>query len=136
MCANIYLFKKDLISDKLKLEREVNDLTQRLNQLDDKLKESERKCQEHQLVAYEAKEKLAQGQAEYQIKMVVLDDEARRLKQKHKDELKELENNKARDMERLKEEFEMTEKNLRERINKLEAIKHSHEDVSENFDTV
>ena len=52
------------MSDKLKLERELNDSIQRQAQLDDKLKEMDRKCQELQLVAYEAKEKLAQGQAE------------------------------------------------------------------------
>jgi hypothetical protein len=84
-----------------------------------------------ELAAYEAKEKLAQGQAEYQIKMVVLDDEARRLKQKQRDELREFETNKQREIERIKEDFEQTENNLRERINKLESIKHSHEDVSQ-----
>jgi hypothetical protein len=101
--------------------------------LEEKHKELEKKCQDLQLAAYEAKEKLAQGQAEYQIKMVVLDDEARRLKQKQRDELKEFETNKQREIERIKEDFDQTENNLRERINKLESIKHSHEDVSERF---
>jgi len=142
------------LSDKLKLERELNDSIQRQAQLDDKLKEMDRKCQELQLVAYEAKEKLAQGQAEvcfvrhankrnvvkgfegyffqfkYQIKMVVLDDEARRLKQKHKDELNEFESNKSREIERLKADFELVEKSFKDRINKLENLKHVHEEVS------
>ena len=67
---------------------------------------------------------------QYQIKMVVLDDEARRLKQKQKDEIKEFEANKARDIERLKSEFELVEKSLKDRINKLENLKHTHEEVS------
>ena len=61
--------------------------------------------------------------------MVVLDDEARRLKQKHKDELKELESNKSREMERLKADFELVEKSYKDRINKLENLKHTHEEV-------
>ena len=111
------------------MDRDYTDLTARHNKLEEKYKELEKKCQDLQLAAYEAKEKLAQGQAEYQIKMVVLDDEARRLKQKQRDELKEFETNKQREIERIKEDFEQTESNLRERINKLESIKHSHEDV-------
>ncbi len=98
--------------------------------MNDKVKELERKCQELQSIAFDAKEKLAQGQAEYQIKMVVLDDESRRLKQKHRDELKEFEINKLREIERIKEDFEVNEKNTKERANKLESIKHSLEDVS------
>lgn len=101
--------------------------------MDEKFKDLDRKCQELQLAAYEAKEKLAQGQAEYQIKMVVCDDEMRRLKQKHRDELKEAEASKQKEIERLKEDFEMTEKNLRDRLNKLDNIKHSLEDVSDFF---
>lgn len=73
---------------------------------------------------------MAQGQAEYQIKMAVLDEESRRLKQKHKEELKELEINKGREITRIKEENEITEKNLKDRINKLELIKHGLEDVN------
>lgn len=61
--------------------------------------------------------------------MVVLDDEARRLKQKHKDEIKELEANKSRETERLKADFELVEKSHKDRINKLENLKHSHEEV-------
>lgn len=117
------------MSDKLKLERDMNEMTHKVNQLEEKLKESDRKCQELQLTAFEAKEKLAQGQAEYQVKMVVLDDEARRLKQKHRDELKELELNRQKDIERLRDDHEMNEKNLKDRINKLESIKHTNEDV-------
>ncbi len=61
--------------------------------------------------------------------MVVLDDEARRLKQKQKDEIKEFDANKQRDIERLKADFEMVEKSLKDRINKLENLKHTHEEV-------
>ena len=61
--------------------------------------------------------------------MVVLDDEARRLKQKHKDELKEFESNKSREIERLKADFELVEKSFKDRINKLENLKHTHEEV-------
>lgn len=82
-----------------------------------------------QLAAYEAKEKLAQGSAEYQIKMNMLDEEARRLKQKHRDELKDVQTAKAKEIERLKDEFELVEKGLKDRIDKLENIKHSLEDV-------
>ena len=72
-----------MLHDKFKLERELNDLNARSSKQDEKFKEIEKKCQELQLVAYEAKEKLAQGSAEYQIKMTVLDEEARRLKRKN-----------------------------------------------------
>ena len=61
--------------------------------------------------------------------MVVLDDEARRLKQKHKDELNEFESNKSREIERLKADFELVEKSFKDRINKLENLKHVHEEV-------
>ena len=56
------------------MERELNDSLQRQSQLDDKLKETDRKCQELQLAAYEAKEKLAHGQAEvsFYIKCTIL----------------------------------------------------------------
>ena len=73
---------------------------------------------------------MALGQAEYQTKMAVLDEESRRLKQKHREELKEFEINKAREIGRLKEEFEISEKDLKDRTNKLELIKHSLEDVN------
>lgn len=82
-----------------------------------------------QLVTYEAKEKLVQGSAEYQIKMTMLDEDARRLKQKHRDEIKEMETAKHKEIERLKEEFSHTEKNLKDRINKFENIKISLENV-------
>ena len=65
--------------------------------------------------------------------MVVLDDEARRLKQKHKDELNEFESNKSREIERLKADFELVEKSFKDRINKLENLKHVHEEVSLKF---
>lgn len=122
--------KEEFLSDKSKVERELNDMNIKYSKLDEKCKELERKCQELQLVAFEAKEKLAQGGAEYQIKMNILDEEARRLKQKHRDEIKEVEANRQRDAERLKEDFEVVERNLKERINKLENIKHSLEDVN------
>lgn len=86
-----------------------------------------------QLAAYEAKEKLAQGSAEYQIKMAMLDEESRRLKQKHRDEIKELEVAKAKDIERAKDEFAIIEKNLKDRIGKLDNIKRTLEDVSDNY---
>lgn len=63
--------------------------------------------------------------------MVVLDDESRKLKQKQRDELKEYEANKHREMDRLKADFETVEINLKERLNKLEANKHLLEDVIE-----
>ena len=110
------------------MDRELNDSNQRYNNLDVKYKELERKCNEFQSIAYDAKEKLAQGQAEYQIKMVVLDDESRKLKQRHRDELKDYEANKTRDIDRLKQDFETIEINLKERLNKLEANKHLLED--------
>jgi len=122
------------LSDKLRLERELGEVTQRENQLNDRVRELERKCQELQSVAYEAKEKLAQGQAEYQIKMVVLDDEARKLKQRHKDEIKEFEANKAKEIERVKENFETDHKGLKESLNKLESNKHLLEDVLKRFE--
>lgn len=62
--------------------------------------------------------------------MVVLDDESRKLKQRHRDELKDYEANKTRDIDRLKQDFETIEINLKERLNKLEANKHLLEDVS------
>ena len=52
------------------LERELENSNKRYDSLDEKYKELERKCNELQAVAYESKEKLAHGQAEYQIKMV------------------------------------------------------------------
>jgi len=120
--------KEDFMSEKLRLERELNDSVQGQNQLGDRVKELERKCQELQSIAYDSKEKLAQGQAEYQIKMVVLDEEGRKLKQKHRDELKEYEASKHKEVERLKEDFENDQRSLKERVNKLESNKHLLED--------
>ncbi len=51
------------------------------------------------------------------------------MKQKHRDELKEYEANKVREIERLKEDFENIENNLKERLNKNESARHLHEDV-------
>jgi archaellum component FlaC len=65
--------------------------------------------------------------------MASVDEEVRRLKQKQKDELKEFEMNKTREISRLKDDFEITEKDLRDRINKLEMIKHNLEDVMSLF---
>lgn len=62
--------------------------------------------------------------------MTMLDEESRRLKQKHRDEIKELEATKLRENERMKEEFELLERSLKERINKLENTKHALEDVT------
>lgn len=120
---------KEHLNDRLKLERELNDYNQKYAKLEEKNKELERRCQELQLSAYEAKEKLAQGSAEYQIKMSMLDEESRRLKQKHRDELRDVEMAKAKEIERLKDEFALVEKGLKDRIGKLENIKHSLEDV-------
>ena len=61
--------------------------------------------------------------------MVVLDEESRRLKQKHREEFKDYEINKSREIGKLKDEFDITEKDLKDRINKTELIKHSLEDV-------
>ena len=119
---------QDLSNEKSKLEKELSAMSHTCKQLEEKLADVERRCNELQMQTYEAKERLAQGQAEYQIKVVVLDDEVRRLKQKHRDELKDLEASKNADLERLKEEHEVQEKGLRERINKLEATKHAQED--------
>ena len=60
---------------------------------------------------------------------VVLDDESRKLKQKHRDELKEYEANKNREIERLKEDFNNIETNLKERLNQNESNRHLLEDV-------
>jgi len=116
-------------SDKLRLERELGEAGQRENAMAERVKELERKCQELQAVAYEAKERLAQGQAEYQVKMVVLDDEARKLKQRHREEVKEVEANRAREVARAKEAAELEQRGLKERVNKMEADKHLLEDV-------
>lgn len=122
--------KDDLINEKMRIERELSDSNQRYSQMNDKIKELERKCQEFQSIAYEAKEKLAQGQAEYQIKMVVVDDECRKLKQKHRDELKEYEANKLKEIDRVKDDFELNERSMKDRLNRLESNKHLLEDVS------
>ena len=111
------------------MERELSESNSHQNQMNDKIKELERKCSELQSIAYESKEKLAQGQAEYQIKMVVLDDESRKLKQKHRDDLKEYEANKLKEIERLKEDEEADKRGLKDRLNKLESNKHLLEDV-------
>jgi hypothetical protein len=116
-------------SDKLRLERELGEAGLRENAMAERVKELERKCQELQAVAYEAKERLAQGQAEYQVKMVVLDDEARKLKQRHREEVKEVEANRAREVARAKEAAELEQRGLKERVNKMEADKHLLEDV-------
>lgn len=112
------------------MERELNDSNARETKQNDKIIELERKCHELQTIAYDAKEKLAQGQAEYQIKMVVLDDETRKLKQKQRDEIKDLEARKLKEIERIKDDVEMDQKNLKDRLNKLESNKHLLEDVS------
>lgn len=120
---------KDLVQEKNRIERDLNDFELRYKKLEEKNRELEKKCQELQLTAYEAKEKLAHGSAEYQIKMAALDEEARRLKQKHKDEIKEVESAKQREGDKIRHEHEANEKSLRDRINKLESMKHSLEDV-------
>jgi hypothetical protein len=61
--------------------------------------------------------------------MSVLDEESRRLKQKHRDEIKEFEMNKNKELTRLREEYDLSEKDLKERCVKLEMIKHNLEDV-------
>ena len=63
------------------------------------------------------------------MKMSILDEESRRLKQKHREELKDFELNKTRDVAKIKEDNELQEKDLKDRINKLESSKHSLEDV-------
>ncbi|RNA23876.1 leucine-rich repeat-containing 45 [Brachionus plicatilis] len=125
--------KEDLINERNRIERELNEINGKFDKQCEKIRDLERKCQEFQVISFESKEKLAQGSAEYQIKMNVLDEEARRLKQKHRDELKEFEANKQKDMQRLKEDFESIERNLKDRINKLENIKHSLKDEIDNL---
>jgi hypothetical protein len=61
--------------------------------------------------------------------MSVLDEESRRLKQKHRDEIKEFEMNKSKELSRLKDEYDLSEKDLKDRCSKLEMIKHGLEDV-------
>lgn len=61
---------KELLDQIRRSERELDDSNKRYSSLDDKYKELERKCNDLQAIAYDSKEKLAQGQAEYQIKMV------------------------------------------------------------------
>jgi hypothetical protein len=66
--------------------------------------------------------------------MSVLDEESRRLKQKHRDEIKEFELNKTKELSRLRDEYDLSEKDLKDRCSKLEMFKHNLEDVGfENF---
>lgn len=120
--------KDDFLNEKMRLERELSDSNSRQNSMGDKIKELERKSHEFQSIAFEAKEKLAQGQAEYQIKMVVIDDECRKLKQKHRDELKEYEANKLKEIDRVKDDHEINERSMKDRLNRLESNKHLLED--------
>lgn len=131
---SIYKNEKDgLINERKKIERELEEMSSKFHKQNEKILELERKVQEYQVVSFEAKEKLAQGSAEYKIKMNVLDEEARRLKQKHRDELRELEAKKSKEIERIKEEFNEIESNLKDRINKLENMKHCLKEVSFEF---
>lgn len=125
--------KDELINDRSRLEKELKEINFKFEKQNEKIHDLERKCQELQVISFEAKEKLAQNIAEYQIKTNVLDEEHRRLKQKHRDELKEFEFNKHKEIERIKEEFISIESNLKDRIHKLENIKHSLKDVSIHF---
>jgi hypothetical protein len=77
---NCFGILKDLINRKNVLERELNEYEARYLKLDEKYRELENKNKELLHASYEAKERLAQGVAEYQIKATVLDEEARRLK--------------------------------------------------------
>jgi hypothetical protein len=64
------------------LERDLNEYEARYTKLEAKHKELEHKNRELLQVSYDAKERLAQGNAELQIKSTALDEETRRFKRK------------------------------------------------------
>jgi len=66
---------------------------------------------------------------DHQIKQTSLDDDNQRLKQKHKEDLKDHELITNRDIQRLKEAHLSTEQTLKEQITKLENIRTSLERV-------
>lgn len=119
-----------MIDEKAKLQLELSELNKRFNVLDDRNKELERENRKLETIAFDAKEKMTYAKVDYERKKEALDQELKALKSTHRDELKEFDQKKALEINKIKDESYASEKSLKEAIKKLEDEIKSHQEVN------
>ncbi|XP_013399235.1 leucine-rich repeat-containing protein 45 isoform X1 [Lingula anatina] len=112
--------REDRASVESRLLRELSEANDRNVQLEAKEDELSRKCKQQQDQIYDLKEQLTHAQADIKLKGAQYEEKFNNEKQKNKEILQEMESLKTREIAKLQQDFDDTEKQLRERINKLE----------------
>lgn len=103
-----------------KLYKELSEAHDKNIQLETKVEDLDRKCRMQQEQIFELKEQITHLQAEMKLKGSHFDDRIQQEKIRHRDEMKEAEQLRHKEVARVRQESEETETTLRERIQRLE----------------
>ncbi|KAK3089984.1 hypothetical protein FSP39_008219 [Pinctada imbricata] len=106
-----------------RLYKELSEAQDKNIQLETKLEDSERKCRMQQDQIFELKEQITHLQAEQKIKGTHFEERIQQEKNKHREEMKEGEHIRNKEVARVRQEAEETETALRERIQRLEMTR-------------
>ncbi|XP_070580295.1 leucine-rich repeat-containing protein 45-like [Ptychodera flava] len=112
--------KDDRISSESKYLKELGDVQERNMKLETKADDLERRCQQQKEQIYELKEDITELNAEMKVKATQAEEKLTLEKQKLKETLREAQQKHNKDLERMKEDCEDTERALKDRIQKLE----------------
>uniref|UniRef100_K1RCY5 Leucine-rich repeat-containing protein 45 n=1 Tax=Magallana gigas TaxID=29159 RepID=K1RCY5_MAGGI len=114
-----------------KLYKELSEAHDKNIQLETKVEDLDRKCRMQQEQIFELKEQITHLQAEMKLKGSHFDDRIQQEKSRHRDEMKEAEQLRHKEVARVRQESEETETTLRERIQRLEMSRlELEEDIS------
>ncbi|XP_005091949.1 leucine-rich repeat-containing protein 45 [Aplysia californica] len=113
--------KEDRANEEIKYLREISEAQDKNGQLQNKVEDLERKCRHQQEQIYELKEQVTHLQSELTLKGSQFDERITQEKLRQKEAMRDLEQYKQKDMNRMKQESEEMERILRDRISKMES---------------
>ncbi|XP_050392919.1 leucine-rich repeat-containing protein 45 [Patella vulgata] len=113
--------KEDRANEEMKLLKELSESNDRNIQLQTKVEDLDRKLKQNQEQLYEYKEQITHLQAELTMKGSHYDERIQQEKTRQKDALHDLETYKQKEINRIRQEADDTEKTLRDRLQKMET---------------
>ncbi|XP_033749782.1 leucine-rich repeat-containing protein 45-like [Pecten maximus] len=121
-------YQEDRAVTEAKLYKEVSVAHDKNIQLETKLEDAERKCRLQQDQIFELREQTTHLSAEIKLKGTHFDERLQQERIRHKDDLRDAEQIRQKEVARVRQEAEETESALRERIQKLEMTRLSLEE--------
>ncbi|XP_064604350.1 leucine-rich repeat-containing protein 45-like [Liolophura sinensis] len=112
--------REDRALTETKMLKELSESNDRCIHLESKLGDVERKCKQQQEEIFDLKEQVAHLQADLKLKRAQYDDKIQQIKQQNKETVREMDVLKQKEINRLHQESEESEKVLKDRIGKLE----------------